>query len=163
MSVVLSSWGCESGRHTTGDCLTTPGATFQVPITFTIYEDDAGTAPGDVLGDDRRQIVNVQYRPSASANCSGGAWYNAKDHTCYNGFVQTIKMTMSGVATVDRSKVIWSVAYNTTNSGHTPIGVTGSNTRDRRMRIRLLERRSLERSERALCGNRHRCGCRVPE
>jgi len=37
VSVLLSSWGCENGSWNTGDCQTTPGATFDVPMTFKIY------------------------------------------------------------------------------------------------------------------------------
>ena len=120
MSVVLSSWGCESGHHTAGDCSTTPGLTFPVEMTFKVYADNAGT-PGALLAQ-TIQTVNVLYRPSASANCTGGRWYNTKDHTCYNGFVQTVKVPMSGLPLTDQ--VIWSVAYNTSTSGYVPKGVT---------------------------------------
>ncbi|HUQ34223.1 MAG TPA: hypothetical protein VM095_19025, partial [Pyrinomonadaceae bacterium] len=33
----MSSWGCQSGHWTTGDCFTAPGATFSLPITLNIY------------------------------------------------------------------------------------------------------------------------------
>jgi hypothetical protein len=128
MSVVLVSWGCENGHWYSGDCSTTAGATFNVPLTFTIYEDN-NNSPGAVLAQ-QTQTVNVLYRPSASANCTGeeaGKWYSSKDHTCYNGFAQTIKMTFSGVGVTLPSKVIWSAAYNTTSSGYNPIGVTACN------------------------------------
>ncbi len=120
MSAVLVSWGCESGHWDSGDCSTTSGATFNVPLTFTIYADNNGTA-GDVLAR-QTQTVNVPYRPSASPICGDGRWYNSKDHTCYNGFAQTIKMTFSGVGAALPSQVIWSVAYNTTHAGYSPIG-----------------------------------------
>jgi hypothetical protein len=119
MSVVLSSWGCESGHWYSGDCLTTPGATFPVDLTFTIY-DNSGT-PGAVLAT-HPQTVNVPYRPSASTICGDGRWYNSKDRTCYNGLPQTIKMTFSGVTLTDQ--VIWSVAYNTTHYGYSPFTET---------------------------------------
>jgi hypothetical protein len=121
MSVVFSSWGCESGHWYSGDCSTTSGATFNVPLTFTIYADNSGT-PGAVLAQ-QTQTVNVPYRPSASATCGDGRWYNSKDRTCYNGFPQTIKMTFLGGVTLP-SQVIWSVAYDTTHYGYNPIGET---------------------------------------
>lgn len=121
MSVVLSSWGCEFGSWNLGDCVTTPGETFEVPITFKIYD---ATTPTVVLAQ-TTEIINVQYRPSASTICGDGRWYNTKDHTCYNGFVQTVKMTMPSVVLTDQ--VIWSVAYNTTSSGHIPVGPTACN------------------------------------
>jgi hypothetical protein len=119
MSVVLSSWGCESGHWYSGDCSTTPGATFSVPLTFNIYADNSGT-PGAVPLATQTQTVNDPYRPSASAICGDGRWYNSKDRTCYNGLPQTIKMTFSGVTLTDQ--VFWSVAYDTTHSGYNPIG-----------------------------------------
>lgn len=45
VTVTLSSWGCQNGNWYSGNCVTTPGATFSVPITFNIY--NAGSpAPG---------------------------------------------------------------------------------------------------------------------
>ena len=123
MSVVLSSWGCQSGGWSTKDCMTTPGATFDVPLTFTIYSDNAD-APGAVLAT-QTETVTVQYRPSASPECTGkdaGEWYNSKDRTCYNGFPQTVEMDFPGVTLPDQ--VIWSVKYNTTTAGYTPVGGT---------------------------------------
>ena len=46
MSVVLVSWGCQSGHWYSGDCVTPPGASFEVPLTFNIYADDGdGVVP----------------------------------------------------------------------------------------------------------------------
>jgi hypothetical protein len=112
MTVLFSSWACESGAWETGDCTTTPGATFPVDITFTVYADDAGT-PGDVLAT-TTQTVNIAYRPSASAVCADGKWYNKADKTCYNGFPQTVKMSMPSATLGD--SVIWSVKYPTYNT-----------------------------------------------
>jgi hypothetical protein len=121
MSVVLSSWGCESGHWNTGDCTTTPGATFDVPLTFTVYADNAGV-PGSVLAQ-QTQTVAVAYRPSASAQCSGddaGKWYSTRDRTCYNGYAQTVSMTLPARTLTDT--VFWTVAFDTTHSGYVPFG-----------------------------------------
>jgi len=45
---------------------------------------------------------------------------STKDHTCYNGFAQTVTITMPAVTLPNQ--VIWSVAYNTSHSGYYPIG-----------------------------------------
>ena len=118
MSVVLSSWGCETGRWNTGDCVTTPGATVSLPMTFTVYADDNG-APGAVLATSTT-TVDVAYRPSASTRCTGGKWFNSKDRTCYSGLPQTVAMSFQGVTLPD--SVIWSVAYSTTHYGTAPVG-----------------------------------------
>jgi hypothetical protein len=124
MSVLFSSWGCESGHWYSGDCVTTPGATFSVPLTFTIYEDNSGIR-GDVLAR-QTQIVDILYRPSASPECTGGRWYNSKDRMCYNGLPQTITMDFSDGTTLP-SQVIWSVAFNTTTGGYMPVGPSTCN------------------------------------
>lgn len=120
MSVLLSSWGCESGDYSPlGNCQTTPGTTFEVPITFTIY-DAAGT---DLT--QKTATITVPYRPSASARCTGadaGKWYNSKDRTCYSGLPHLVTVDMSDVAVNLPDQVIWSVQYNTTTSGYAPIG-----------------------------------------
>src|SRR5215210_2612310 len=37
VDVIMSSWGCETGSWSTNDCSTTPGATFNHPITLNLY------------------------------------------------------------------------------------------------------------------------------
>jgi len=122
MSVLLSSWGCESGHWYSGDCSTHKGATFDVPITFTIYADNSGT-PGDVLAH-KTETFAVKYRPSASSKCTGsdaGKWFNTEDRTCYNGAPQRVTTKFDGAVTLPTT-VMWSVAYNTTHSGNAPVG-----------------------------------------
>lgn len=122
MSVLLSSWGCETGYYyAVGNCQTTPGATFDVPITFKIYAADGV----GVLAQETATIT-VPYRPSASAQCTGvdaGKWYNSKDRTCYNGLPYLATVKISAPQPLPE-QVIWSVQYNTTTSGYNPIGPT---------------------------------------
>jgi hypothetical protein len=122
VSVLLSSWGCEDGSWTGGDCRTTPGSTFDVPLTFTVYPEVDG-APGPVLSQ-QTATFHIAYRPSASANCAGGRWYNAKDRTCYNGFPQVVSINMPAAQLPDR--VFWSVSFNTTHHGPAPLTESSS-------------------------------------
>jgi hypothetical protein len=118
MSVLLSSWGCQNGTWIGGDCLTTPGSSFEVPLTFTIYQDVNGT-PGQVLSR-ATDTYHIAYRPSASASCTGGRWYNAKDRSCYNGLPQVVSINMTTTTPLP-DRVIWSVSYNTTHYGPAPM------------------------------------------
>ena len=118
MSVLLSSWGCQSGHWYSNDCVTTAGATFTVPLTFTVYNDVGAVVAAQT------QTVAVAYRPSASTRCTDGRWYNSKDRSCYNGLPQTVTMTFSPVTLTDA--VTWSVAYSTTHYGAAPIGETAT-------------------------------------
>jgi hypothetical protein len=120
MTVVLSSWACESGHWTRvgGDCLTNPGATFSHPLTFTIYEDDSGS-PGDVLAQ-RTENVDIPYRPSADDRCGDGRWYSRKDQKCYNGFATKVTMPLAALDPLP-DQVIWSIAFQTSSSGYLPV------------------------------------------
>ena len=67
----MSSWGCESGHWNTGNCVTTPGATFSHPITLNIYNVGLGNQVGSLIGT-VTQTFAVPYRPSAdNTNCTG--------------------------------------------------------------------------------------------
>jgi hypothetical protein len=122
MTVLFSSWGCTSGGWTTKNCVTTAGATFDVPLTFTVYSDNSGT-PGTKLAEQTKTVA-FDYRPSASSNCQGtdlGKWFNASDNSCNNGKIQTVKMDFAAGVTLPEN-VIWTVKYNTTHYGPAPIG-----------------------------------------
>jgi len=120
VTVLMSSWGCESGGWNTGDCVTTPGATFSEPITLNVYNVGPGGSIGSLVTS-KTATFNIQYRPSAdTTHCTGGTWYSATDNTCYNGYATPISFNLSGVTLPDN--VIISVAYNTTHYGYSPIG-----------------------------------------
>jgi hypothetical protein len=120
---LMSSWGCQSGHWYSGDCSTTPGATFSEPITLNIYNVGTNGAVGTLITSSTKTF-NIPYRPSAdNANCTGsdaGEWYSASDNTCYNGFATPISFSLTGLTLPD--KVIVSVAFNTTHYGYQPYG-----------------------------------------
>ncbi len=122
VTVLMSSWGCETGHWTSGDCATTPGATFSVPITLNIYNVGAGNAPGTLVATTTKTF-NIPYRPSAdSTNCTGGnagKWFDGT--TCFNGLATPVSFDVTG--TLPNSAII-SVAYNTTHYGYTPVGTS---------------------------------------
>lgn len=76
---------------------------------------------GDLLTS-KTQTFNIRYRPSANdVRCPGadeGKWF--KKVTCYNGFAQSIKFGFAGETLT--SHVIWTVAFNTSGYGETPLG-----------------------------------------
>lgn len=119
VTVGLSSWGCESGSWVSGDCVTTAGATFAVPMTLTLYAVGANDEPGAVLAS-TTQTFAVPYRPSSSARCSDGRWWDSSLKACFNGFATTVTFAFDNLVVPDR--LIWGVAYNTTHYGAQPIG-----------------------------------------
>jgi len=118
-TVLMSSWGCQSGSWFGNNCVTTPGATFSEPITLNVHAVGAGNTVGSLLYT-TTQTFNIPYRPSASPSCTGadaGKWSDGT--TCYNGFATPITFNTS---TTWPNNAIVSVAYNTTHYGATPYG-----------------------------------------
>ncbi len=119
ITVLMSSWGCQSGSWVNGNCVTTPGATFAEPITLNLYTYHADGTIGAKFAT-QTQTFNIPYRPSASASCTGGRWYSASDATCYNGYATPISFTFSSLTLP--TQMIVSVAYNTSHYGSAPYG-----------------------------------------
>ncbi|TVT30043.1 hypothetical protein FNH05_29640 [Amycolatopsis rhizosphaerae] len=130
LRVMFASYGCsQSGHWNTRDCVTTPGATFTHPITANVYAvDNTGPTPrpGALLAT-TTQTFTISYRPSADpANCAGpdaGMWFNPAVGACESKIRQLLTFTFPGTATPLPSQVIWTVAFNTTHYGYSPIGV----------------------------------------
>jgi hypothetical protein len=125
VTVLMSSWGCESGHWTSGDCLTSAGATFTEPITLNIYNVASGGGVGSQIAT-TTQTFNIPYRPSASPACGDGRWYSTSDSSCYNGYATPISFAFTGVTLPNT--VIVSVAYNTSHFGYAPYGETACNS-----------------------------------
>lgn len=117
----MSSWGCQSGTWYSDNCVTTPGATFSVLITFNVYDASTdGVHPGALIAT-ATQTFAIPYRPSASPKCgSSGKWYDNSLKTCFNGYAVNVTFTFSG-QTLPGS-VVFGIAYNTTHFGYNPIG-----------------------------------------
>ena len=132
VTVVMSSWACQTGNWYSATCATTPGATYPMPITLNVYSVvSTGTslegatpspAPGTLLAT-VTQTFALPYRPSTnSANCTGGAWYDSKVQTCFNGFAAPITFNLSSLKVSLPSQIVVGVVYNTSDYGPTPYG-----------------------------------------
>jgi hypothetical protein len=124
VKVTLSSFACETGRWDTGNCATTPGATFSLPVTFNIY--NAGNpVPGSQIAT-VTQTISAPYRPSAdNVNCTGtnaGKWYDASSGMCFNGQAANVTFDFSSLNVTLPNSVVFGVAYNSTHYGPNPIG-----------------------------------------
>jgi hypothetical protein len=127
VTVVLSSWACQSGGVYAGNCASNPGATFNQSVTMNIYAvGDPGTlTPGTPLAT-LTDTFSIPYRPTAAtpAQCNGDvtAWYNSKDQKCYHGIAAPITFNFTNQHIALPQQVIVTVAYNTTHYGPHPIG-----------------------------------------
>jgi hypothetical protein len=120
----LSSWACQAGAWNTNDCVTTPGATFSIPITLNIYNPPAAGSytPASLITSVTRTF-EVPYRPSESSQCVGaqvGEWYDPASQSCYHGLYTTVDFHVDGVKLP--STFVYGISYNTTTYGPSPIG-----------------------------------------
>ena len=123
VDVFMSSWGCQTGTWNAGDCATKKGATFSHPITLTLYAVDATTGEPAAALLTKTQTFAIPFRPSADAvKCTDGRWYSTSDKICYSGFATKISFDLDG--TVLPTNVIWTVAFNTSGYGASPMGYT---------------------------------------
>ncbi len=127
VTVLMSSWACQSGTWYGQDCVTTIGTTFTHPITLNVYEVGTSDSVGTLITT-KTDTLSMPYRPSADdTNCidaNAGKWFDGT--TCYNGKAFTISFDLTGVTLPD--KVIIGVAYNTSNYGSNPIGTQPCNS-----------------------------------
>lgn len=121
VTVMLSSWGCETGSGTT--CSTGEGATFDHDLTLHLYQYDpspGGTGVGaEIL--QRTDNFAIPYRPSADPDCAGGRWQATDGGTCYSGFATPVTFDFDGTVNLP-ANLIWTVSYNTSHRGYAPIG-----------------------------------------
>ncbi|MEO8470195.1 MAG: hypothetical protein ABI573_11095 [Chloroflexota bacterium] len=119
-TVTLSSWACETGDWNLGTCVTTPGATFSVPITFTLYNVNAGNV-GTVITAKTDTFV-IPYRPTSTPALCGGditAWYDGT--ACFHGLAHNITFNFPS-GTMLPNTAIFGITFNTTSSGYSPLG-----------------------------------------
>jgi hypothetical protein len=122
VTVTLSSWACQSGNWYSGNCVSAPGATYSLPITFNIY--NAGSPlPGSPIATVTQNFA-VPYRPSASAICGDGRWYDSSSATCFNGKAANITFDFSSLNVTLPNSVVYGIVYNTSHYGPNPIGDT---------------------------------------
>ena len=121
VTVLMSSWGCESGSWNAGNCLTTTGATFSHPLTLTIYPPTTGPGVGTAIVSSTQRF-DIPFRPSASSVCTGGDAGKWSDGTtCYNGFATPVTFTFAGTVVLP-SDLIWGISFNTSGYGASPLG-----------------------------------------
>src|SRR5579859_1486030 len=132
VSVMMSSWACQSGKWFNGNCVTTPGATFSVPITINLYSVlDIQSSPvvvpavGALIGT-ITQTFSIPYRPTSTpAKCGGDnqVWFSSKDNTCDHGIASTIVVNFSGfhIPIPANSQLIVSASFDTSDNGPNPI------------------------------------------
>jgi len=132
IQVVLDSWGCQSGDgYGATSCTTTPGSKFAWPITVNVYSltgYPSGYPQVGLLLDSQTQTFNIPYRPSSNRKCNNialGAFIGQVDKECDYGIADVVTFNMSLPKVYLPNQVIVTVAYNTSDSGYSPVGHQG--------------------------------------
>ena len=115
--VDMSSWACGTGGWSTDDCVTTPGTTYPVAITFSIYGAGVNGVPGSLITSDT-QTFKIPFRPSASATCAAsypGEWFDAATGDCLNGYATPITFNNFSRASLP-SVVVYGISYAATGN-----------------------------------------------
>jgi hypothetical protein len=105
VTVVMSSWACQSGEWTTDKCLTSkPAKGFRVPLTVRVY---AAAELGEGPIAEKTKNVKMFYRPSSSAKCAGGTtWYDETTHECSNGYAFPISIKLGNLKKMPKKAVV---------------------------------------------------------
>jgi hypothetical protein len=106
ITVVMSSWACQSGSWTEPKtCLTPkPQKTFKVPLTVKVYAaDELNEAPVAEV----THTVKMHYRPSDSASCpSGEQWYDEATKECFHGYAFPVSVTLRHLKKMPQKAVV---------------------------------------------------------
>lgn len=121
VSLVMSSWACENGEWSLGNCDTTPGTSFTHPVTINLY--DGSNNPIGTL----TQTVTVPYRPSfaGATVCGNVTQWQAADGSCYNGFAFQVEFDLSNQNITLPDTFSYDIVYNTMSYGPSPMNATG--------------------------------------
>ncbi len=122
-TVTMSSWACETGGWSTGDCQTTPGATYSVPITFNVYNVGSGNTVGTLVAS-KTQTFAIPFRPSPSSVCGDGRWSDGTN--CFNG--KAVNVTFDFTGQTLPNTAVFGITYATLSSGYPPLGGTSGPT-----------------------------------
>lgn len=116
VTLVMSDWAAASAYGSSAP-------NWSLPITLNLYgvnSSGANPAPGTLLST-QTQTFTIPWRPETSGGCPAGKWLSGG--TCYSGIAFTISFNFFGVTLP--GEIIYGVAYNTSDSGYSPIGAAG--------------------------------------
>jgi hypothetical protein len=105
VTVVMSSWACETGGVYEGTCKTAkPTKGFKVPVTIRVY--NVGELDEGPIAEKTRK-VKMFYRPSSNAEkCDPTTWYDAATEACYHGYAFPISIKLGNLKKMPRRSVI---------------------------------------------------------
>lgn len=110
LTIVMSSWACESGSVESNCTTLKPTKGFKVPVTVKVYN-AAELEEGPVA--EATHNEKMLYRPSSTPEkCEGDKerWFSAADNACYHGFAFPITVKLNRLKKMPKRSVI-TVSY----------------------------------------------------
>jgi hypothetical protein len=120
---VIASYACETGDWYNANCVTTPGATYDLPIWLSVYNLDPDGSVGTAVIR-THQTKTIAYRPSTdhSGTCTTQQYIGAGG-VCRTNLPTQVSFDL-GSAVLPTNAII-TVAIDTSASGWDPTGVVG--------------------------------------
>ncbi len=105
ITVVMSSWSCETGSWSEGNCYTTkPKKGFKVPLTVKVY---AASELGEGPVAEATKNIKMSYRPSESPlHCASGRWYDEASATCFHGYAFPVSIKLNKLKKMPRKAIV---------------------------------------------------------
>ncbi len=107
VTVVMSSWACETGSWTEGCTTKHPTKGFKVPVTVRVY--NVGELNEGPIAE-KTKNEKMLYRPSDSAECAAHEWFDASTKECSHGIAFPIEVPLTKLKKMPRRAVI-TVSY----------------------------------------------------
>ncbi len=108
VTVVMSSWACETGTVEAGCKTAKPMKGFKVPVTIRVY--NVGELEEGPIAE-KTKNVKMFYRPSTNTGkCDPERWYDEATKACYHGYAFPISIKLGKLKKMPRRSVI-TVAY----------------------------------------------------
>jgi hypothetical protein len=119
ISVLLESYACQSGGGAA--CTTSMGATFEWPITVSVYKVGSLGSPIARL----TKSVKIHYRPSASAKCPLEMPEDVKGYGKECAFAKATKVSVKLPDAKLPAQAVIGIAFDTQTYGSEPTGESG--------------------------------------
>ena len=105
VTVVMSSWACQTGSWTSGCSTPKPTKGFKVPLTVRVYAANE-LSEGPVA--EKTKNIKMLYRPSDDlTNCpEGGHWYDVAEKTCYHGYAFPVSVKIGKLKKMPKFAVV---------------------------------------------------------
>ena len=108
VTVVMSSWACETGTVESGCTTAKPTKGFKVPVTVRVY--NVGELEEGPIAE-KTKNEKMLFRPSTNEEkCGPERWYDATTEACYHGFAFPISIKLGKLKKMPRRSVI-TVSY----------------------------------------------------